>query len=640
MNEQNPGRAPEPTDPVRPAADTASPVSASAHPTTGPTALTNPTAAPAADPTADPSAGASGSWSSKPEIDGGRRVTAPGLGLRGTLLFLWRQLTSMQTALILLMLLAIAAVPGSLYPQRSVNPTLTEQFLEENGRWGKFLDALGFFNVFSSPWFSAIYLLLFISLIGCIIPRVGVHLKQVRSKPPRTPSRLTRFTGYTRLELPGADADALLERAHRSLRRSRYRTERREEDAGGSVSAERGLLRETGNLLFHIALVGVLVCIAGGQMTSYRGQITVIEGDGFSNSLTQYDSFESGAWFDETDLPPFRFTLDDFRAKYVQPGEAGTVGEPRSFEADVTVNTPGEEQLSRTVQVNKPLHVDSASMYLLGNGYAPEVTVTDPEGTVVAEGPVITVPMGDIGYTSQLVIKAPDARPEQTAVVGFFLPTGTIDDQGPHSLYPDSLDPQLALTVHQGDLGLDSGIPQNAYEVDVSTLTPVTGEDGSPVLIRLYSGQEFELPDGTTISFDGLRRYAAFDIAHNPFERWVLISALTAVAGLILSLFVPRRRLWVRVRTTDGMTVLEVAGLARSDDPTLEEDAQALASRLAEEQDGPRTAPLDGPTDDPLEGRTDGPTARREQDMQDGTQSPDRDGSPNAADDTTEGRTQ
>src|SRR5699024_3847003 len=265
----------------------------------------------------------SSSWSSKPEVDG-KRPAAPSRGLRGTLLFLWRQLTSMQTALILLMLLAIAAVPGSLYPQRGVNPALTEQFLEENGRWGEILDALGFFDVFSSPWFSAIYLLLFISLIGCIVPRVGVHLRQLRAQPPRTPSRLTRFTGYRRIELPGVESDALLERAHRALRRSRYRTVVREERASRSVSAERGLLRESGNLLFHIALVGVLICIAGGQLTSYRGQITVIEGDGFANSLTRYDSFESGAWFDESHMPDFRFTLEDFRASYVQPGEAGT----------------------------------------------------------------------------------------------------------------------------------------------------------------------------------------------------------------------------------------------------------------------------------------------------------------------------
>ncbi|MEE1651873.1 cytochrome c biogenesis protein ResB [Brachybacterium sp. J144] len=514
------------------------------------------------------------SWSSKVEA-----TSRPSLGLRGTLLFLWRQLTSMQTALILLMLLAIAAVPGSLYPQRSVNPTLTEQFLEENGRWGEILDTLGFFEVFSSPWFSAIYLLLFISLIGCIVPRVGVHLRQLRSRPPRTPSRLTRFTGYTRVELPEADADALLETAHRRLRRGRYRVERR----GDSLSAERGLLRETGNLLFHIALVGVLICVAGGQLTRYHGQITVVEGGGFSNSLTQYDSFQSGAWFDPADLPSFRFTLEEFRAEYVLEGDPSKVGQPTSFEADVAVTGGDGAVQERTVQVNKPLHVDGASMYLLGNGYAPEITVTDPEGTVVAEGPLITVPLGDVGYTSQVVLKAPDASPEQTAVVGYFLPTGVIDENGPHSQYPDLVDPQLALTVYRGDLGLDDGIPKNAYEVDLSTLTPVTDESGNPVLLRLYPGQEYELPDGTTISFDGIKRFAAFDVAYDPFERWVLVSALTAVTGLILSLFVPRRRVWVRVGSGG---VLEVAGLARSDDPDLEDDVRTLARRLVESTEG------------------------------------------------------
>ena len=529
---------------------------------------------------------------------GRTRPAAPFLGLMGTLRFLWRQLTSMQTALILLMLLAIAAIPGSLYPQRNVNPGLTEQFLEQNGSWGEFLDSLGFFDVFSSPWFSAIYLLLFISLIGCIVPRVGVHLKQLRAKPPRTPAKLTRFVGYTRTELPGVDAEELLGRAHAQLRRSRYRTERLQERDSASVTAERGLLRESGNLLFHIALVGVLVCVAVGSLTSYRGQITVVEGAGFSNSLTQYDSFEPGGWFDPAELPEFRFTLEQFRAEYDTAPDSPTVGQPLSFEADVHVTTPGQEPFEQTLQVNKPLHVPGASMYLLGNGYAPEITLRDPEGTVVAEGPVITVPTGDMGYTSQLVIKAPDARPEQTAVVGYFLPTGVIDEKGPHSVFPALVDPQIAVTVHQGDLGLDEGVPRNVYEVDISQLEPLTGQDGNPVLIRLAPGEAIDLPDGSTLSFDGIRRYAAFDVAHNPFEPWLLGSALAAVAGLILSLFVPRRRMWVRVRETGGTTVMEVAGLARSQDPSLEDDVHSLVQRLSSSIDHPRGEPGAATTDD------------------------------------------
>ena len=240
-------------------------------------------------------------------------------------------------------------------------------------------------------------------------------------------------------------------------------------------------------------------------------------------------------------------------------------------------------------------------MYLLGNGYAPEITLTDPEGNVVASGPLITVPLGDTGYTSQLVLKAPDASPEQTAVVGFFLPTGTIDDNGPHSQFPDLLDPQVVATVYQGGLGLDTGVPQDAYEVDVSSLPPLT-EKGSedPLLLRLYEGDSVDLPDGSTLSFDGVKRYAAFDVAHDPFERWTLIFALTAVAGLVLSLFVPRRRVWVRATPlAGGGAVLEVAGLARSDDPSLADAVHTLASALVTEQDrGAAPGSQDTPTKD------------------------------------------
>src|SRR5690606_22156818 len=130
----------------------------------------------------------------------------------------------------------------------------------------------------------------------------------------------------------------------------------------------------------------------------------------------------------ETDMPDFRFTLADFRATYVQPGESGKVGERRSFEADIQVTTPGEEQETRTLQGNKPLHVKGATMVLLGNGYAPEIRMRDSEATVWAEVRLISVQVREYGYTWHVVLKATDARREQLTVVGFCSSSGTIGD--------------------------------------------------------------------------------------------------------------------------------------------------------------------------------------------------------------------
>ena len=86
-------------------------------------------------------------------------------------------------------------------------------------------------------------------------------------------------------------------------------------------------------------------------------------------------------------------------------------------------------------------------MYLLGNGYAPEITVTDPEGTVVAEGPLITVPMGDTNYTSQVVLKAPDAQPTQIGLEGTFYPTFQLGRDADGNLSMPSSVMVLALPV-------------------------------------------------------------------------------------------------------------------------------------------------------------------------------------------------
>src|SRR5690625_5847803 len=102
----------------------------------------------------------------------------------------------MRVALMLLLALAVAALPGSVLPQRPQDPPAVARYLEENPFWGDVLDRLGFFDVFSSVWFSAIYILLFISLIGCILPRVKVHIKALRTQPPKPPRRFYRFRAW------------------------------------------------------------------------------------------------------------------------------------------------------------------------------------------------------------------------------------------------------------------------------------------------------------------------------------------------------------------------------------------------------------------------------------------------------------
>ncbi|MFJ3403373.1 cytochrome c biogenesis protein ResB [Promicromonospora sp. NPDC090134] len=528
------------------------------------------------------------------------RPTAPALGLVGTLRWMWRQLTSMRVALMLLMLLAVAAVPGSVLPQRNQDAAGVLEYLADHPTAGDWLDKAGFFDVYSSVWFSAIYILLFVSLVGCILPRSAAHYRALRGRPPRVPSRFNRFPAKataTTGAAPEEAADAVA--AHLRGRLSwlpTFRVDRGEEAARGrrpasaTVSAERGYLRESGNLVFHLALVGLLVSVATGQMLHYRGQAIVTEGRGFANAVVDYDTFEKGGWFRPGSLVPFSMTLDKFESEFASDTVA--FAQARDFTAHVTVTEPSGEERPEQIKVNHPVVVDGAKIYLQGNGFAPEITVHDAEGEVAFSGRVTFIPE-DTMYTSRGVVKVPDVSPglDQIGLVGYFLPTAEVNEDGSaRSAFPQPVDPLLVLEVYTGDLGLDDGSPQNVYELDTASLTPALEESGERVKVLARPGETVDLPNGlgTLTLGEDLPRYVALDLRHDPSLAFVLVFALLALAGLTVSLFTPRRRVWARAYDgPDGVTVVEVAGLARGDDAGLQAEVDRALGAVPGAEPGP-----------------------------------------------------
>ena len=495
---------------------------------------------------------------------------------RGFLRWLWRQLTSMKTALILLFLLAIASNPGSILPQRGTNPILVEQWLTDNPTLGPILDSIGAFDVFGSPWYSAVYILLFISLIGCVLPRLGVHWKAMRSQPPPAPKNLSRMGG-TAFECAG-DTQTTIENARKILGKDRWRTVVGQDPSGVHwVAAEKGYLRETGNLVFHFSLILILVGVAVGGLFGWRGNVIVREGEGFSNTLTQYDAWGGGRLSSADNLPEFSFTLESFDVEFER--ENSQEGAPRLFEANMVVDRPGVEGSTRhLVEVNEPLVIDSAKVFLVGHGYAPHLIVRDSQGTVVLDDAVVFLPQ-DGNFTSTGVVKIPDTDP-QLGFRGLFLPTSAVDEiRGPHSVFPAPDDVSVFFGAWEGDLGLDNGIPQSIYTLNVDDMTQLGLES-------LRVGQTWQLPQGAgSIELAGYERWASFQMASDPGKELALVAAILAILGLTLSLFIQRRRVWVKVsqvleQGSTGTVRVEVAGIAKASGHNATEQVDHLVESL------------------------------------------------------------
>ena len=508
-------------------------------------------------------------------------VRQPSLGPLGWLRWTWRNLTSMRTALFLLLLLSVAAVPGSIFPQRTIDPGRVADYLADNPSTGPWLDRLGFFTVYTSPWFSAVYLLLLVSLIGCIVPRSRLHWHALRSRPPRAPARLERLQAHTSLTYAAPPAEALAAAAA-GLRRRRYRVHAHDEV---SVSAESGYLRETGNLVFHLALCLVIVGVAVGHLWGWRGDVIVPEGQTFTSTFRSYHTFSGGALVDPLTVPPFSLRIDRFDVRFEETVGGAQFGAPRGFTAYTsTSEAPGQATREQILTVNEPVTLGGADVFLLGNGYAPVVTVRDGAGTVLYRQATPFLAQDNF-YTSVGAIKVPAASPKMLGFSGFFLPT--VDPSfanGPVSEFPALKNPELALSVWEGNL-FPGGRSQSVYSLNTSELTAVPKADGQPLLIRLAPGQTYELPGGRgSITFDSVTRFAGLSVRTDPGKALTLAAALLTIAGLVASLLVRRRRVFVRAQPdpTDSWTTLVTIGaLSKTADPGLTAALQGLADELS-----------------------------------------------------------
>ena len=485
----------------------------------------------------------------------------------------WTQLTSMRTALVMLFLLALAAVPGSMIPQETISPIAVSDFKSANPGLDAIFTPLGMYSVYTSVWFSAIYLLLFLSLVGCILPRVALYARALRKPPPSLPSRPDRLPVNQRTAVDGATGEAL-DRAEAWLHKKRYRTRR----VADGVSAERGYSREAGNLVFHSGLVVLLFGLAWSNLMGFHGSAVVVEGQSFSNSLTQYNEFAAGAWRNTDSLEPFTLKVDAFHTEF----ETGEVqhGAARRFDADVTFSD-GDGTRPGLIQVNTPLITGGGTQInLLGHGYAPHVTVTDGNGDVAFSGPVVFLPQ-DGNFSSVGVVKVPDARPERLAFEGFFFPTAVLNEQGPHSVFPDAKNPELYLNAWSGEPAKETGVPQSIYSLDTTGLQPVPGDDGEVLRMRMSPNTGVTLPNGLgTVTFDGWSRWVKLQVSQTPGNTLTLVALMVAVAGLCVSLYVRPRRLFVRVDDSGAV----MGGLDRTDTASgLEDEVAQLANAVAGE---------------------------------------------------------
>jgi cytochrome c biogenesis protein len=499
----------------------------------------------------------------------------PGLG--DTLRQAWREYRSMRTALVLLVVLAAASILGSLFPQEGISPQRVDRYFADHPALAPVLERLGLFDVFGSAWYMAVYLALLGALVACLVPRTRALVRVLRSRPPRG-GDLARYRTRATFETSASPGEAMAA-ARRVLRRNRFRLAERE----GELAGEKGYLREVASMLFHVSLLVLLVGLAYGKGYGYRGQAAIVEGETWANARVGYDSYSPGRFFGADRLAPFQLRLDDFTNSF-HPDNT-----PREFASRLTaLDLDGRPLQSQRVAPNRPMTVDGVRIFQSDYGYVPVVRVRDADGReLLAPQEVLTL-RDPASEWSTGAVKVTRSSPQVGLDLTMFTGLVTAPDcpgGAPFCNDPRLVRPVLVVLAYQGDLQAHRA--QSVFSLDRTRLEPLGDR---PLL--LVPGQSRKLANGMEVSFTDLKQYSVLTLARDPGVPVVAVAAALLLLGLVPSLYVTRRRVWVRaVPAGAGGARVELAGLALQGKAAFEAELARLARQMEQGSGGLKPSP-------------------------------------------------
>ncbi len=354
------------------------------------------------------------------------------------------------------------------------------------------MDRLFVFSMFRSPWFSAGLVVLVTSIFICTLDRTpklwrGVSDIRVRQPEPYFDPRLP-----DRAAMTGVEPDAV----RAVLRRNGFRV--REEtgsDGARFLYGDRHQYTKMATLFTHTGLILFLVAAAVTSRLGDEQGLVVGEGEALTVQrigtpgllLVRNNAFEA---------PGFE------------------TGSPTDFTTDLSVFQDGQEIARKTIRVNDPLSVAGYTFHQNGFGPAPHITMKTASGDVLWDAPVpMTDQTGGLPYAS----------------VGI---------------------PGRAMGLK---LLLDRAADGSGVVIVVPYTVVGTAADGLPIenplpAIDLRRG-ETKVSQDLDLSI-GLTDFGEFTLLiakRDPGQGLVWLAFLCLIAGITITFYLPRRRVWTRL---------------------------------------------------------------------------------------------
>jgi cytochrome c biogenesis protein len=464
----------------------------------------------------------------------GRDSRSPSLGKR-----LWRALSSLKLATILILALILASILGTLFPQlpSGADPQTRARWLsvayEKYGSLAGLYHRLGLFDVFHTPWFLLLLVALTLNTLVCTLNRTRAIWRAVTRVKVRAPDLLFE-RAPDRASWMTPSPQESVEGLRGALARRRYRVLTQTEDGTTYLYADKNRLACFGTLITHLSLILILVAAGGGKALSWREDEVV---------LPPGQAQEIGHGL------PFQVRCEGFEMDRYPSGMA------KDYRAHLAVLEGGGEVLRKIVRINHPLDYGGVSFYLTSYGPAARVRIADASGlplplqTSTSEGAVL-------GLSSRRRIETEEA-------VLTFAAQG--DEE---ALRVPSRELTLRVS-YQPRAALGQGEPSFYAE-------GYQGDEARPIFAGF-------VPQDGTWDWEDLRfeftpdHYTVFMAVHNPSFVPLVAAGFLLLIGLSLSFYFPHKRLWA-IATSEGE--MRLAGMAEKNKESFSQEFAALVEGL------------------------------------------------------------
>jgi cytochrome c biogenesis protein len=570
---------------------------------------------------------------------------APGrartLNVLNPLRAVWWLAANVRFAIVLLVALSVVSLAGVVIPQVPSNirgdAALEADWLDrQEGRFGFFaepLDATGLFDVFHQRWFGVLLAVTVVSTGAYVVSRVPGVLQSIGRPRKRVPDRYFQMAPH-RVHAEGpVDAARLAE----LLRERRYKVETYQDGGATYLFADRYQIAQLGTLLTHAAIIVFILASVVSRVDAFESPLFLAEG----STLPVFPVSDPNQIQVQLEDAYAEFAADgqplDYRADLVisRNGEvaarcSSTVNTPCTFDgyklyqaayfgfgAAVTVrdvetgnviyretlalsqqspsprmritNADGAELLDETVLLTDSVEVEGetyrAGLVRLSGGRP--LTFWLPEAPAGSDRLIVFEP-----GVSDETVRAELAEGESVVTAGLTVAYERLEPV-PSLLVPDFPLPEdlgegpsgealLQMTnVVFGTTETSSGEAVDAAAVSGEPALSIVGLEAQAV--TLAPGESAEI-GGLEYMFDGQAEFAGINVKRDRSDNLVWIGAGLIVVGLMITFWVPRRRLWAKIESTHAA----LAGQAPSHANYTRELAglaSAAGGRLTEGQD-------------------------------------------------------